>query len=371
MTTEVAIVQPYVPNYRVPFFEGLRADLGDRGITLRVVAGRPSGAQATRDDAATLDWLTLVEPRVLRVGNRHLSLTHSRRQWSDVDAVVVPHQGTSVDALSALAWRKGRRVGVWGHIAPYTSPLNPVDGAVERWQLRRADHVFAYMPSGRDFAIQAGVRPDRVTTVMNTIDSGALAAAIERVGPGEIARFKAAYDIPSGPLLAYVGGLDASKRIDLLAESLDQLDAMNSSAHVVVAGTGEHSSLLDPAVSRGQVTRLGYADTVAKATLLAASVGVVNPGRVGLLAVDCMVAQRPLLTTEWEWHAPELEYLDPGKTVLMSADCAAAFATAMDRLARSGGPDSDLRWATPPSMEDMVANFAAGVVSLVEVSDHT
>lgn len=117
MTTEVAIVQPYVPNYRVPFFEGLRAELGDRGITLRVVAGRPSGAQATRGDAAMLDWLTLVEPRVFSMGTRHLSLTHSRSRWSDVEAVVVPHQGTSLDALSALMWRKGRRVGVGTHRA--------------------------------------------------------------------------------------------------------------------------------------------------------------------------------------------------------------------------------------------------------------
>jgi len=263
VTTDVAIVQPYIPEYRVPFFEGLRINLADQGIRLRVIAGRPSGSQAARDDAATLDWLTLVRPKVLRVGQRQLSFTDSRRYWGDVDAVVVPHQGSSLDALNALASRN-RPVGVWGHIAPYTSPPNPADAAVERWQLRRAHHVFAYTRGGSDFALRAGVHPNRVTTVMNTIDSAALSAEIDGLGPEDINSFKLHHGIPDGPLLAYVGGLDGSKRVGLLAAALELLHEHRSSVHVIIAGAGEDRKLLSAAVAHGQVTEIGYAGTHAR-----------------------------------------------------------------------------------------------------------
>ena len=49
--SEVWIVQPYVPNYRVPFFEGLSTALRESGIILKVVAGQPDAVQAKRGDS--------------------------------------------------------------------------------------------------------------------------------------------------------------------------------------------------------------------------------------------------------------------------------------------------------------------------------
>lgn len=141
--TEVWIVQPYVPSYRVPFFEGLSAALDESGITLKVVAGRPDAVQAKRGDSITPPWLTQADDRVIRAFGRSVTLTRTRRYWHKADAVVVPHMGSSFDALSALGRKSGLKVGVWGHIASFTSDPNPIDQAIERWQLRRADHVFA------------------------------------------------------------------------------------------------------------------------------------------------------------------------------------------------------------------------------------
>ncbi|KIC59374.1 glycosyltransferase family 4 protein [Microbacterium hominis] len=363
--TEVSIVQPYVPRYRIPFFDQLAAALSRDGITLRVIAGQASHEQRARGDSATAPWMEAVESRVIRVRSRHLSLTNSRSLWLRSDAVIVPHQGTSFDALTAIGLSPRLPVGVWGHIAPYTSPLNPLDGRVERWQLRRARHVFAYMPGGAQFARERGVPDAKITTVMNTIDTSALTQALEESTPDDTTRFLERSGAPRRPYVAYIGGLDASKRIEFLAESLELLHQRRSDAHVVVAGQGTDQHLLAPAVARGQATLVGYVGVREKAAVLNGASAVLNPGRVGLVAVDCLVARRPLITTDWPWHAPEIEYLTVGDSVILTPDNAAAFADAIQRSVHDPGLERTLHWPRPPTMDAMVANFYAGTIALL------
>lgn len=362
------IVQPYVPNYRVPFFDGLREVLRGEGIDLRIVAGRPEGAQALRGDAANPDWLLSADDRVLRLGSRSLTLSSTRRHWKGAAAVIVPHMGSSIDALSALALRREpQRVGVWGHIAPYTAAAHPVDAAVERWQLRRADHVFAYTAGGVDFAIRAGVPLNRTTCVQNAVDTAELEANLRSLSEQEVSDFQASVGAPARPSVLFLGGLDSSKRIDFLADVMNDLDARGSQVHFLIGGRGEQSTLLEPAVSRGQATMLGYVSAREKATALAASRAIVCPGRVGLLAVDALVAGRPILTTRWPFHAPEIEYLSEGESLFTSTDAPRDFADLVDRVTSGPRPACAPNWSAP-RLQQMVFNFAGGIRQMMAKS---
>ncbi|WP_314452486.1 glycosyltransferase [uncultured Microbacterium sp.] len=364
--TTLSIVQPYVPTYRLPFFEGLRRELAQDDIELEVVAGQATDAQKLRGDEAHAPWIKTVQTRELSVGGRTLSLTYSRRLWKESDAVIVPHQGTSIDAVSALASADARRVGVWGHIASYTSPLNPVDGAVENWQLRRAGHVFAYVPSGAAYAIDRGIHPDRVTTVMNTIDTTSLDDALNRTTEREVLEFRGEHEIPDGPFLAYIGGLDSSKRVDLLVDALGILHSRRSRVHVVVAGRGEQEDMLAPAIARGQVTHIGYASPAVKAPLLKGAAAIVNPGRVGLIAVDALTSGRRLITTDWPWHAPEIEYLVAGESVILTGSSAEEFAQGLQKESdESSLTEHRPSWPQPPRLHEMIGNYRRGVLTLL------
>ena len=363
--SEVWIVQPYVPNYRVPFFEALTASLAHAGVTLRVVAGRPDAVQAKRGDASTPPWLVQTDDKVVSAFGRTLTLSRTRQHWRNADAVIVPHMGSSMDALSALVWKSGMKVGVWGHIASYTAKAHPVDAAIERWQLRRADRVFAYTPGGRTYATSVGVDPGQITTVMNTIDSTQLTRELALLTPDMLTTFREEKGIPDRAVLAYLGGLDSSKRIDLLADALEVLSYRGADVHVVVGGTGADERLLRPAVDRGQVTLLGYVDAAQKAAMLAISTAVVNPGRVGLLAVDCLVARRVLVTTDFPWHAPELEYFESSSSLWIAGDDASSYADAMHAAVSGGNNEDSVTWPAPPTLDEMVENFADGVVRML------
>jgi len=360
MTKHVLIVQPYVPGYRVPFFEGLRSTLTEDDIECTVIAGRPDGAQKLRADATAPPWLIQRNDRTINVRGIQISDIAHGHDFSRYDAIVASAAGTSVDAYRALvgAGRKKRAVGLWGHIDSYVAPANPIDLRLEKWQMRRADRVFAYTPSGARFAERFGITPEKITTVMNSVDvSGLVSNAPTKE---ECEAFRSTHGCSGRPVFAFWGGLDESKRIGFLAEMLDELWLLDRSIHLFVGGKGADEPLLAAAVARGQVTLLGFIGALEKRILGAIAEAVLMPGRIGLIAVETLALGVPILTTTWPFHAPEFEYLVEGESVYVLDDDSVAFAAAMADWRRS---DAEV-WAYP-TVGDMVANFASGVKQML------
>lgn len=353
------IVQPYVPAYRVPFFEGLRSQLATDDIDVRVIAPGPTGDLAARGDAAVAEWITPSRNRVWKLGSRNLLISQSSRIWRDGVGVIAPLEGSNLETYAAIARRgSGLRVGLWGHVKNYVTRANPVDVRLEAWQMRTADHVFSYTDQGRTYALEGGLPPEKVTSVHNTVNVEDLTRAKSELSPAEIRLFRQEVGIGHRPTLSYIGGLDASKRVDFLASALDRLWSRDQEVRVLVGGQGQMAGQLNQGVERGQVVLLGRVDNETKARMAAVSAALICPGRVGLVAVEALALGLPLVTTRWPFHAPEIEYLVVGQDVFMSHNSVDAYVDEIvsvlsDRPAGSGHQ--------PPPLSEMVTRFADGV----------
>lgn len=367
MRKRLVIVQPYVPTYRVAFFENLSARLRDNGVECVVTAGVPKGAQAMRGDSVRPDWLEPLEHKTLTIKGRSVALGYGRKPWQNADAVILGLEGSSFPVYQALLEARftGLRVGLWGHVRPYVTSGNPMDLWLERLQMKASDHVFAYTPGGRDYALTAGVASSKVTTVMNSLDTSSMEAWKQRLTPELIGKYASKWGIDPARTLCFVGGLDESKRIDFLVEVLDRLWRKDRTVRILVGGEGPQKDLLRPAFERGQALNLGYLGIDDKALVLAASRALVMPGRIGLVAVDALVMHRPILTTNWPYHAPEFEYLTEGKSKITTADDPRSYVDLVLRLL-DGEQDAhgETRWNFP-DLHQMVENFANGVESLL------
>lgn len=290
--------------------------------------------------------------------------------WKNDDAVIVGHLGSSLDTYRAICdgTRKRLKVGLWGHVKPYVNDGNPIDLALERWQLGKCHRVFAYTPGGRDYALAAGVDAEKVTTVMNASDTSRLQQARDSLSPAKVHSFMATHSLISGRTLGYIGGLDSSKRIDFLAAALDELWVSDPDIRVVVGGRGSDAHFLDAARSRGQVVMLGFASVDDQALIARVSSALVMPGRIGLVAVDALVLGIPILTTAWPYHAPEHEYLVESKTRFTSVDDKHSYTSLIRRFldappnSRSGHDSGD--WSFP-TIDAMVDNFGSGVLQML------
>lgn len=365
MNARLVIVQPYVPTYRVAFFEGLRESLANQNIDCIVAAGLPQGDQAGRGDAVVPDWLKPVRHISLSFRGRSIDLGINPKPWARADAVILGLEGSSVPVYQALANRMAgqAKVGLWGHVRPYVNAGHAVDLSLERWQMKRADRVFAYTPGGSKYATDRGISPEKVTTVMNTVDTSELSSELNKIGRRDVEQFAALHDFDPDRAISFIGGLDKSKRIDFLAQALDELWVMDPSVKLLVGGRGPDEALLKNAAARKQVVLLGYLKNYEKALVLKSARAICMPGRIGLVAVDALVAQRPIITTTWKFHAPEAEYLVEGESLFTSTNMPKEFAQMLLYVIQSKRHNISAKY---PTLQAMIQNFATGAKQLVE-----
>lgn len=371
MTLKLAISQPYVPAYRVPFFSRLVDALAENDIECTVVASSPAGDQKFRGDSShEHPWIQDAHGRTAHIGGRSVEFFGAAKNWADADALITGLLGTSPDLYWELLKKpvSRRRLGVWGHVKSFVTDGNRVDLGLEVIQMKAADRVFAYTPAGRDYAIDRGISPAKITVVMNSVDADPLRTTYEMLDDESVRNFADENSLHFGKTFGYIGGLDASKRVDILSASLDRLWGIDRQIKVVVGGRGNQEHLLSRHIERGQVVHVGYANEFYKAMIARVSEALLNPGRVGLLAVECLALGIPLLTLDWEYHAPEYEYLCPDVSVFKSVDNANEFAELVLRFIRDGDgdrvPKGRPSWPYP-TIDDMVENYKSGVLSML------
>lgn len=366
----LAIVQYYVPRYRHVFYDQLVAKLADAAIECKVIVSRPSENYSMRGDAVeAADWLETVPPPhelwSWRSGPKFFGYG-TDRFWRGYDGIVMDLRGTSIDLnLEVLKKRRtGRKIGVWAHLSRFVKPPSALDLAVERWQMRNSDHIFAYTQQGADSAVEIGIPVEKVTAVMNSVDVNAFVRIHNNLNPTDVESFMQSHSLVPGKTFGFIGGVDYWKRTQFIAETLDFIWKIDRDVKLIVAGQGDEVDLLGPAVQRGQVVMLGYCGPADKAMVCRASQALICPGRIGLVAIDSLAVGIPILTTDWGYHAPEYDYLTPDEDVFVSANSANDFGQLTLSFVDISGAFRPRAARNYPKIQDMVGNFASGVLRM-------
>ena len=341
----VVASQPYVPEYRVPLFQEIFTRLAATDIEFVVAAGEAIGAQAARQDQADASWRVDLPSTNLRVGNRLLKFRRLPRSLRP-DLIV-----SELEALNFLGWRAAvgsMKLVLWGHGRPTVTEPSRV-GDVLEWNLaRRADAVMTYSPAGREYLISRGsVSPDKVVSIGNSTDTTSLRReALAARGRQELAIGSR----PRGRAL-FVGGLDASKRIDFLLRAAAHARSVVANFELVVVGSGELEA--DVRSAGPEVVHIPSARGRELAELASEVDTIWMPGRVGLVAVDALALGLPILTTSHSFHAPEVEFMKDDELFYLPDD-----ATIFAEKALSLGANRQWRLRDDiPSIESVAERF--------------
>jgi len=368
----VTIVQPYVPWYRVALFDGLRVALDRDNHELRLVTGTPDRTQILRNDSAPL------QPGQVVVKSLNISVNNASLSWKHVPSalgaksLVIAQQGAGLIDTHFLLLRDRGRVAVWGHGHPATGNSGLLDGALERSQMRRASHFFSYTAGGATAARAAGVPDTSITVLKNTIDTDSVRAACRNLPADAGDSFRDSLQLGEGPVCAYIGALDGPKRLDFLLRAADQIARSAPGFRLLIAGDGAQRAMVEEAAAvRPYVIYVGKADDLEKAKIASVTSLLLNPGRVGLSAIDSFALQLPLVTTDWPHHAPEFSYLQHDQNAVVTADDVDAFAHATIELLRDNRRREMLKIGCQASIQEysmsaMVDRFSDGIRKALE-----
>lgn len=346
----VLVTQPYVPAYRHALFDAVHGLLAQEGIDFWVAAGHPSGAQAARRDEIAAKWMTGIRERSVPVAKWRLALRavpHLPRP-----TVVV----SELEALNLYAWARVHgqpKLVLWGHGRPYVNDANWISERLEWALARRADAVMTYTERGRAYLLdKAGIDPHAVTAIGNATDSQVLRAALEGLSIAD--RKSARREFGMGPNALFVGGLDESKRVSFMLEAARQAVKINPQFRLLIVGRGELEGEVRNAIADGYPVRhVPNARGPELARIASAASAIWMPGRVGLVAVDALALGLPVHTTDFRYHAPEIDFL-PADFAARLTDQPEAFAAESIKRMAAG------RLALPqsfPTIAEVSQNF--------------
>lgn len=370
---KVAIIQPWLPQYRVAFFEKLIQDANAVGIDIRVFHGRPQHSMAERGDAVEADWATEMPTKFFSVRGRTLNWKSLKDflKGAPYDLVVVEQALKNLETYRVRLMRRTKRLAFWGHGKTYTEDQVLL---VERLKSRltmRGDWFFAYTQGGAKAVVEAGFPASRVTVLNNSVDTAGLQCDIANVRDSDVKEFKRRHDL-AGRTAMYIGALDEGKRISWLISSSGLAYELDPMFRLLIVGDGKDRPVVERAARMHEwVVYCGPLFGPSKAVALAACEIIAMPGRVGLTAVDSFAAERPIVTTEWPKHAPEFEYLESGVNALIVPDEAEVYSRAMCSLLndkeqlfylRQGCKESAKKF----SIERMAGNFLSGIRSALD-----
>lgn len=364
----VAIIHPWFPQYRAPFFEELVARAADYDIAVDVYYGSPPPEWGERGDSVTASYATHLPTRFLRLGSKSLALKSLKpfEKQSPYDLVVLEQAVRNVETFALLLGRHRNRLAFWGHGRTYTERVGMPQEALKRWLTRRGQWFFSYTAGGAEAVKSAGFHKERITIVQNSIDTKRLQDEIKSTSESEKASFKKRLNLKDKTAV-FMGGLDEAKRLPFLLKAAEICHEKDPDFRLIVLGDGSQRHIIEKAARENNwLLYLGRAFGAAKAVALASSDLMMMPGRVGLVAVDSFASALPIVTTDWPYHAPEFEYLRNGHNCVVTIDDEAAFANEvlhlLDDKELLGALSSGTSYSAQQySLEQMTHNFLAGL----------
>jgi hypothetical protein len=219
--TVVAVVNQFIPQYRIPVWDGLRASLAGRGIRLRLLHGRPHRSFARRGDTVKLEWSEEVPMHEVSVAGKdlvYLELGDTMR----TSALVITNQEVRLLHNFRLLGQQMRgrgRLALMGHGHDRSKAGRfSASEHLKTWMSRRVHWWFAYNDYTAREVEGFGFPPSRITTFMNSTDTRRLRATMATTQSAEVERLRAALGIGAGPVGIYVGGIDPVKEIPYLVQ---------------------------------------------------------------------------------------------------------------------------------------------------------
>lgn len=366
MIASVLIIQEHMPAFRVPFYERLRELLAARGVELRLVYA-PNQRNTFLKGA-----LTWAEPVPLRwIGplgwQPVLDICRGR------DLVIIQQETKYVVNPLLQAWSMcgGPKVAYWGHGKNFQKVAGSGIGEfIKGFLAQRVDWWFAYNDLSAKVVADLGFPAERITSVGNAVDTTGMRKRREELKQSEVDALRNEHGIRSENVAVYTGGLYANKRIDFLLEAAAKIRAAIPDFELIIIGGGpERAKVTEASQKETWIHDIGPKDDHGKVPFWAMAKLLLMPGLVGLVVVDSFALGVPLVTTDYPFHSPEIDYLKDGENgcVVRCGEDFTAYADAVVGLLRDPERIACLKEGAVGSagkhtIVTMASSFAVGVM---------
>jgi glycosyltransferase involved in cell wall biosynthesis len=233
----------------------------------------------------------------------------------------VRHLNQYLPYLAHLLFKR-QKFCLWGHGKNFQSKntMSPQ----EMWKAhitRHAHWFFAYNDLSASIVAGHGFPADRITNMMNSIDTASLVVSKQQLDPNDLISLRQSLGINGQHVGIYTGSMYREKRIPFLLQSCYKIRQSVSDFEMIFIGDGEDHSLVSEAARQNSwIHYVGVKNESEKVPYWAISQVFLMPGAVGLVILDSFALETPMVTTAVSTHGPEIDYLEDGVNGVMVKD---------------------------------------------------
>ncbi len=293
-------MQKFVPHYRLPLFELLKAKLEAKGIEFLLIYGPPDPYEGSKVKMVYPEWGVKVDSKIFKIFGRYLYWQGVPFKIKKGDVVIVEQAAKLIDNyfLFFLEQINVVRMCYFGHGQNFQDKYElKISKKIKQLMVSRVSKWFAYTDMSVKSLLAQGVSESKIVSVNNTL------AFSSSMSESEVTR--------DSHKFIYIGGLYKDKRIEFLLESAAKVRSINDNFELHIVGDGPLKNLAENfAKSNSWCTyhESVYGDERDK--LLFESTAILMPGLVGLVAIDSFHFACPIITTDCGQHSPEYVYLE-------------------------------------------------------------
>lgn len=367
---KVLIIYRFLPHYRVDFYNGLKKSLEEHNIELQLIYGKTNKVDALKNDEVDIEWATYIPNVYIRIGRMELIWQPCLRHFKGKDLIIV--EGANkliINYILMIARHFSRfKLGVWGHGRNFQQEINSKENRFKTLFLRKCDCYFAYTEGVKKYLTNNRFDPEKIVVVQNAIQTSNLKDQYREIQASEVEKINEELGTDSEKIGIYCGGMYPQKRIDFIIEACQKIRNEIPDFHMVFVGSGIDSDKAKAASEKFDwIHYVGPKFGKEKVKYFKVSSVQLMPGLVGLAVIDSFALETPLITTDYPYHSPEIEYLENGVNGIITKDDIDEYARAVIDVLRLKDYETLIagcrKSAEVYTIDKMVSNYKEGILN--------
>jgi glycosyltransferase involved in cell wall biosynthesis len=311
---KVVIIQRALKKYRIPFYQKLKEKCERNNIELIVIYGEDDNISF---NDAELEWGIKIKNKKLNLLGQSIYYQPALKYLKNADLIIV--EQASKLLINYYLWLLNlagvKRLAFWGHGKNFqTKNDNSFPEILKRIMSKHVHWWFAYNELSAEIIKKLGYPAKRISIVNNSIDSVYLQSEASKISKDKLEKIKKELNIEGNNVALFVGGMYKEKRIPFLLNACMLIKQKIPDFEIIFIGGGpEQNKVEDAAVKLKWIHYMGakFENEIIPYFLI--SKLLLMPGLVGLVVLDSFSLLTPLVTTNVDYHSPEISYLIDGE----------------------------------------------------------
>jgi glycosyltransferase involved in cell wall biosynthesis len=311
------------------------------------------------------------------VGKRDLVWQPAWKYIKDADLIIVVQESKLLlnYFLLLLNFLGLKRMALWGHGKSFQPHrVTSLGERLKGFMTRHVSWWFAYTEESARAVADTGFPQEKITVVHNSIDTRGMAKLAQSLTQKDLNRAREAIGLKGFSNAIFAGGMYPDKRLEFLLQACEGIKRAVDDFEMIFIGAGPSAPVVRKEADRKPwIHYLGPRFGIELILYLTLSRVMLMPGLVGLSILDSFAIETPLVTTDVNYHSPEISYLRDGFNgiVVQDPESIEAYSAAVIRLLTEDDELERLRAGCRSSremytLEAMVENFRTGILRALD-----